>query len=189
MLGAAAAIVGLAVAVTGCTSGVKDDKASPPQPSTSPALSASAASPSASADPVEAEKADVKAAYSRYWGVLTQVFAQADSTGTDLKTVASGTSYAETETGLANMRRSGRVMTGQADHSKIVVELKEGTKLPTAAVTACVDVTRWNLVDKKTSQPVPLPSQRLLRYITVSTIEKWPSGWVVIEEKIQDQAC
>ncbi|WP_330334780.1 hypothetical protein OHS33_36890 [Streptomyces sp. NBC_00536] len=181
-----AATVAAIVLTGGCTTEAKDSKnaTTTPSPSASPS-----ASPTPSADPLATDKADVQTAYDRYWGVLTAAYAKADSSGTDLKIVASGSAYAQTESGLANLRKAGQVITGKTQHSGTAVDFKDGQKLKTAVITDCVDVSQWKPVDKKTGQEVVLPSQRLLRYITTLTAEKWPSGWVVIEEKFQDQTC
>lgn len=183
---AAAVTAAVATLTTGCATNAKDDKAAAPSPSASASPSASS---TPSADPLEADKADVRTAYDRYWGVLTEAYAKADSSGTALKDVASGSAYAQTEGGLANLRKAGQVITGKAQHSGTSVDFKDGQKLKTATITDCVDVSQWKQVDKKTGQEVALPPQRLLRYITTLTAEKWPSGWVVIEEKFQDQTC
>ncbi|MGW5342913.1 hypothetical protein [Streptomyces sp. NPDC004050] len=186
LLTAATMTAALSVLVASCTTGTKDDKAVSPSPSNSPVLSASATPPT---DPLEADKAEVRTAYDRYWGVLTKAYAKADSTGTALKDVASGSAYAQNEGDLASLREAGQVMTGKAQHSNTVVEFKDGQKLKTASITDCVDVTQWKPVEKATGNGVALPPQRLQRYVTTLTAERWPSGWVVIEEKIQGRAC
>ncbi|MFF3864025.1 hypothetical protein [Streptomyces sp. NPDC002209] len=183
---AAAVTAAVATLTTGCATDAKDDKAAAPSPSASASPSASS---TPSADPLEADKTDVRTAYDRYWGVLTEAYAKADSSGTALKDVASGSAYAQNESDLASLRKADQIITGRAQHSNTVVELKDGQKLKTASITDCVDVTQWKPVDKTTGKEVALPPQRLLRYLTTLTAEKWPSGWVVIEEKIQDQAC
>ncbi|KPH98730.1 hypothetical protein OV450_5601 [Actinobacteria bacterium OV450] len=185
LLAAATVAAALTPLTGGCTSDAKDDKAAAPSHSATVPM----ASPTPSANPLEADKAEVRTAYDRYWGVLTEAYAKADSSGTALKDVASGSAYAQNESDLANLRKANQIITGKAQHSNTVVELKDGQKLKTAAITDCVDVTQWKPVDKTTGKEVALPPQRLLRYLTTLTAEQWPSGWVVIEEKIQDQAC
>ncbi|MFB6808868.1 hypothetical protein [Streptomyces sp. NPDC056387] len=185
LLAAVTVAAALTTLTGGCTSDAKDDKAAAPSHS----ATAPTASPTPSANPLEADKAEVRTAYDRYWGVLTEAYAKADSSGTALKDVASGSAYAQTESGLSNLRKAGHVITGKTQHSNTSVDFKDGQKLKTAVITDCVDVSQWKPVDKNTGQEVALPPQRLLRYITTLTAEKWPSGWVVIEEKFQDQTC
>ncbi|MEU9148081.1 hypothetical protein [Streptomyces sp. NPDC048349] len=183
---AAATITALAVLTVGCTTDAEDEKNALPTASASPSPSVA---PTPSADPLEADRAEVRAAYDRYWGVLTDAYAKSDSTGTALKDVASGSAYAQNEKDLASLRQAGQVITGKVQHSNTAVDFKDGQKLKTAVITDCMDITQWKSVDQKTGKEVALPKERLLRYITTLTAEKWPSGWVVIEEKIQDQAC
>ncbi|MFJ6722523.1 hypothetical protein [Streptomyces sp. NPDC091259] len=186
LLAATAVTATVAALTAGCIKDGNDNKAAPPSPSpvTSPSLSSS---PSVS--PADADKAEVQTAYDRYWRVLTEAYAKADASGTALKEVASGSAYAQTESGLAGLRNSGQVVTGEAKHSGTSVSFKDGQQLKTAIITDCVDITQWKPVDKKTGKEVPLSPKRLLRYTTTLTAEKWPNGWVVIEEKIPGQAC
>ncbi|WP_069918123.1 hypothetical protein [Streptomyces subrutilus] len=186
LLAAATITAAIAALILGCTTDVKDEKNTLPA-SASP--SPSVVAPTPSADPLEADRAEVRAAYDRYWGVLTDAYAKSDSTGTALKDVASGSAYAQNEKDLASLRRVGQVITGKVQHSNTAVDFKDGQKLKTAVITDCVDITQWKSVEQKTGNEVALPPERLLRYITTLTAEKWPNGWVVIEEKIQDQAC
>ncbi|MFF1560961.1 hypothetical protein [Streptomyces sp. NPDC058279] len=184
---AAVAVTGtVAVLTAGCSKDASDNKAAPPSPS---AATATSLSSSPSVSPADADKAEVQTAYDRYWQVLTEAYAKADSAGTALKEVASGSAYAQTETGLAGLRSAGQVVTGEAKHSGTSVNFKDGPQLKTAVITDCVDITQWKPVDKVTGKEVSLPPKRLLRYTTTLTAEKWPNGWVVIEEKIPGQAC
>ncbi|MFD8952810.1 hypothetical protein ACFV0B_28620 [Streptomyces xanthophaeus] len=188
MLTAAALTTAVATLLIGCTADAKDDKSASASPSPSATVPA-APSASASADPLAADKAEVHTAFGRYWDVLTEAYAKSDSTGTALKDVASGGAIAQTESGLANLRKAGHVLVGKAQHSNTAVEFKDGPMLKTAVITDCVDVSQWKVVDKKTGKEVALPPERLVRYVSTLTAEKWPTGWVVIEEKFQGQAC
>ncbi|MEV6574857.1 hypothetical protein [Streptomyces sp. NPDC051577] len=189
LLAATATAAIVATLTVGCTKGSEDGKAASSPTSTSTTSTAPSAPASASTDPLQADKAEVQAAYDRYWSVLTAAYAKSDSTGTDLKQVASGSAYAQTEQGLTSLRSAGQVITGEAKHSGTGVSFKDGPKLRTALVTDCVDVSQWKPVDKKTGAEIPLSKTRLLRYKTTLTAEKWPTGWVFIEEKIQGQSC
>lgn len=101
----------LTAVLTGCTQDAKDTgDGAPPKPS-APA-SAATASPSASVDPLAADKAEVQAAYDRYWQVLVAAYAKSDSKGTDLKKVSTADAYVQTENGLAGLRDAGQVIVG-----------------------------------------------------------------------------
>lgn len=186
LLAAAAVTATLAGLTAGCGGDSGDNKAAPASPSSAPVTSSS---PSPSVSPVDNDKAEVQTAYDRYWRVLTEAYAKSDSAGTGLKDVASGSAYAQTEAGLAGLRSAGQVVIGEAKHSGTSVIFKDGQKLKTAVITDCVDVAHWKPVDKQTGNEAPLPQTRLVRYVTELTAEKWPTGWVVIKEKIPGQAC
>ncbi|MEU9943666.1 hypothetical protein [Streptomyces lavendulae] len=183
LLAAAAITATVAVLTAGCGNDGGDNKAA----SASPRVTSSSPSPSVS--PVDTDMTEVQTAYDRYWRVLTEAYAKSDSAGTGLKDVASGSAYAQTEAGLAGLRSAGQVVIGEAKHSGTSVIFKDGQKLKTAVITDCVDVAQWKPVDKQTGTEAPLPQTRLVRYVTELTAEKWPTGWVVIEEKIPGQAC
>ncbi|MFJ5811700.1 hypothetical protein [Streptomyces sp. NPDC093093] len=189
LLAATAAAAIAATLTAGCTKDSEDGKASSSPTSTSTPATTPSSAASASADPLQADKTEVQAAYDRYWSVLTAAYAKSDSAGTDLKQVASGSAYAQTEQGLTSLRSAGQVITGEAKHSGTEVSFKDGPKLKTALVNDCVDISQWKPVDKKTGAEIPLSKTRLLRYKTTLTAEKWPAGWVFIEEKIQGQSC
>ncbi|MFF2403520.1 hypothetical protein [Streptomyces goshikiensis] len=179
----------LTAVLTGCTQDAKDTgDGAPPKPS-APASAAATASPSASVDPLAADKAEVQAAYDRYWQVLVAAYAKSDSKGTDLKKVSTADAYVQTENGLAGLRDAGQVIVGSPQHSKTSITFKEGNKLKTAVITDCIDISHWKPVDKKTGKEISLPPERLLRYITTLTAEKWPDGWMILEENFQDQTC
>ncbi|MEV6683920.1 hypothetical protein AB0N28_00965 [Streptomyces sp. NPDC051130] len=186
LLAAGAVTATVAVLTAGCTIDANDSKPALPSRSAAPSTSLSS-SPSVS--PADADTAEVQAAYDRYWRVLTEAYAKADSSGTALKEVASGSAYAQTEAGLTGLRTSGQVVTGEAKHSRTSVSFKNDQQLKTAVITDCVDVSQWKPVEKQTGKEAALPPSRLVRYLSTSTAEKWPNGWVVIEEKAEGQAC
>ncbi|MER6521791.1 hypothetical protein ABT246_33660 [Streptomyces sp. NPDC001553] len=140
-------------------------------------------------DPQEAIKAEVRAAFDQYWTALTAAYAKADEQGSNLNKISSGSAYAQTLGDLVTMRKSNQVVTGKAAHSGTTIEFKQGTRLPTATVTACVDISQWKPVNKDTGKEVQLPPERRLRYITKLTAEKWSSGWMFIEEDVEGRAC
>lgn len=188
IIAASTTAAALTALLTGCTQEAKDTDAAPPKPST-PASAATTASPSTSVDPLAADKAEVQEAYGRYWSVIAAAYAQADSKATDLKKVATGSAYARIESGLANLRNAGQITIGSPLYSGTSITFQEGAKLKTAVITGCTDVSKWKPVDKKTGEEITLPPERRVRYITTLTAEKWPTGWMILEEKIQDQAC
>ncbi|MFD9356440.1 hypothetical protein [Streptomyces sp. NPDC060031] len=183
---AAAAIV--AALTAGCTTDSDDGKASPEATASVP-VSTSASSRAAPTDPKEASKAEAKAAFDRYWSTLTALYARPDAPAADLNKVATGDALVQAEQELTSLRSAGQVVNGQVQHSSTAVVLKEGTKLETAVITDCVDVSQWKPIDKATGKEVQLSKTRLLRYVSTVTAEKWPTGWIVLEEKVERRAC
>ncbi|MEW2372579.1 hypothetical protein AB0940_24900 [Streptomyces sp. NPDC006656] len=188
LLAAAAAAATVAALTAGCTSGSKNDK-NAAGPSVSPSATTAAASPSAPADPEAADRAEAQAAYTHYWDVLTAAYAKADPDDPNLTKVATGNALVQTQQDLANFRTRGRVFSGQPQHSNTGITFKADTKLKTAVITDCLDVSQWKPVEKTGGKEVQLPSTRLLRYVNTVTAEKWSNGWMVLEDKQEGKAC
>ncbi|MEU9033355.1 hypothetical protein AB0D45_00290 [Streptomyces sp. NPDC048352] len=188
LLAAAAAAATVAALTAGCTSGSKNDK-NAAGPSISPSATAAAASPSAPVDPEAADKAEVQAAYTHYWDVLTAAYAKPDPDDSNLAKVTTGSALVQIQQDLANLRTRGHVFSGQPQRSNSGITFKADTKLKTAVITDCLDVSHWKPVEKNGGTELPLPSTRLLRYINTVTAEKWPNGWMVLEDKQEGKAC
>ncbi|GAA0269998.1 hypothetical protein GCM10010302_04450 [Streptomyces polychromogenes] len=189
LLAAAAAAATVAALTAGCTSGSKNDKNAAPVPSLSPSGTTAGASPSAAADPEAADKTEVQAAYTRYWDVLTAAYAKPDPDDPNLAKVATGSALVQIQQDLANLRKRGHVFSGQPQRSNSGITFKADTKLKTAVITDCLDVSHWKPVEKSGGTELPLPSTRLLRYVNTVTAEKWPTGWMVLEDKQEGKAC
>ncbi|WP_052713672.1 hypothetical protein [Streptomyces katrae] len=189
LLAAAAAAATVAALTAGCTSGSKNDKNAATGPSVSPSATTAAASPTAPADPEAADKAEVQAAYTHYWDVLTAAYAKSDPDDPNLTKVATGNALVQNQQDLANFRKGGRVFVGRPQHSNSAISFKADTKLKTAVITDCLDISQWKVVEKNGGKEVELPSTRLLRYVNTVTAEKWPNGWMVLEDKQEGKAC
>ncbi|MEU3315791.1 hypothetical protein ABZ743_24385 [Streptomyces sp. NPDC006662] len=189
LLAAAAAAATVAALTAGCTSGSKNDKNAATGPSVSPSSTTATASPSAPADPEAADKAEVQAAYTHYWDVLTAAYAKSDPDDPNLTKVSTGNALVQTQQDLANLRMRGHVFSGQPQRSNSGITFKADTKLKTAVITDCLDVSHWKPVEKDGGKELPLPSTRLVRYVNTVTAEKWPNGWMVLEDKQEGKAC
>lgn len=174
---------GLLLSTAGCSDGEKDDPA-PPSTSSSPSASASASS-----DPQAEAKKDIVTAYRKSWQAQVAAYAKASAKGTDLQKYTSLHALATIEQDLTNLRAADQVITGKPGLSPEVTAVDLDKKIPEAKVTDCVDISDWRLVEEKSKKPVPLPSQRLIRYVSVAKLEKWGSGWVVTELKSHDRSC
>ncbi|TDU67932.1 hypothetical protein [Streptomyces sp. KS 21] len=160
------------------------DKAATPTTSAVP-------SKSASLDPTEAAKADALTAYKAYWTELPKAFAVPAIEGTDLKRYAVADALNNAMETVANLKTNGRVMTGEPVLSNATVtgaELEK--KTPNVSVSACLDVSKWKITDKKTGQPAPVASSAVSKYVITSLMERWDGSWKVLKYELHaDQPC
>ncbi|UFR07141.1 hypothetical protein KBP30_41095 [Streptomyces sp. Go40/10] len=171
---------GTLLALAGCSDS-DSDASSKPSP-TSTTVSASASST------VDARDAAVLAAYLSSWDAQTAAYSKASSAGTDLKKNTTLRALFDIEHDLEVMRKAGQVTTGKPVIHPKVVKVTDG-KVPTATVTDCVDTTHWTLIDKASRKKVPLPTTRLIKYVSTATLEKWGKTWMVTKLAAQMQAC
>lgn len=169
------------MALAGCSDG--DADASPSK--TSPTQTAGSSSPSSTAD---AEDTAVIAAYTSSWDAQIEAYKKATSAGTDLKKSTSLQALADIEKDLSAMRQAGQVTTGKPVIHPKVVKVTDA-EIPKATIADCVDTTNWTLIDKTSKREVPLPSERLTKYVSTATLEKWGTKWMVTKLTAQDQAC
>lgn len=174
-------LAGSLLALAGCSD--SDADASPSTPS--PTQTAGSSSPSSTAD---AEDAAVIAAYTSSWDAQTEAYKKASSTGTDLKKNTTFKALADIENDLSAMRKAGQVTTGKPVLHPKVVKVTDA-EIPTATVADCVDTTNWTLIDEASKKPVPLPTERLTKYVSTATLEKWGTKWMVTKLTAQEQAC
>lgn len=177
-------LAGSLVALAGCSDSGSDADASPSK--TSPTETAGSASPSSTG---EGEDAAVIAAYTSSWDAKTEAYQKATSAGTDVKKYTTFKALADIERNLSALKTAGQVTTGKPVIHPKVVSVTTNAKIPKATVADCVDTTNWTLIDKASKKKVPLPSERLTKYVSTATLEKWGTKWMVTEMTAQDQAC
>ncbi|WP_157876356.1 hypothetical protein [Streptomyces sp. Root264] len=173
-------LAGTLLALAGCS-----DSGSDTSPMSSPTPTTVSPSPSPT---VDANKAAALAAYNASWEAQTEAYSKASSAGTDLKKNTTLRALFDIERDLAVMKKAGQVTTGKPVINPKVVKMTD-TKLPTAMVTDCVDTTHWTLIDKASKRKVPLPTTRLVKYVSTATLEKWGTKWMVTKLTAQEQAC
>lgn len=155
--------------------------------SSKPSSTPTAVSPAPSST-VDAVDAAVLAAYTSSWDAQTEAYSKASSAGTDLKKNTTLRALFDIEHDLEVMRKAGQVTTGKpVIHPKVVKVTN--TKIPTATVTDCIDTTHWTLIDKASKKKVPLPTTRLIKYVSTATLEKWGTKWMVTKLTAQEQPC
>ncbi|MFF8610939.1 hypothetical protein ACF06X_34095 [Streptomyces sp. NPDC015346] len=178
--------VAVLLAVAGCSSAEDTNK--------NPSSSATATSPTTpstpSPDPTEQTKADVVGLYAEYWEEMEKAYARGSVKETDLSKYAAGLALVKAEKNVTSHSKAGRSTTGNVRvANSTVTKIDLSLKVPSATVTSCLDISKWDLIDRKTKKKVALPEGRRTQYVIVSTFERWPQGWRVITDEPQDQAC
>jgi hypothetical protein len=116
---------------------------------------------------------------------MERVYAAASVEGTDIKKYAALTALSRPQNDVEQMQRDGSLITGSVTVNSPTAKVNLNRKIPNATVTSCLDVSQWKVIDRDTKEPLPLPSERLTKYITIATLERWADGWKVIEDKPQ----
>ncbi|MFD5633635.1 hypothetical protein ACFWJM_05755 [Streptomyces sp. NPDC127077] len=173
-------VAGSLLALVGCSDSDSDTTS---KPSSTP--TAVSSSPSSTAN---AENTAVLAAYTSSWDAQTKAYSKASSAGTDLKKTTTLRALFDIEHDLKVMRKAGQVTTGKPVINPKAVRVTH-SKIPEATLTDCVDTTHWSLINKASKKPVPLPTTRLIKYVSTATLEKWGKTWMVTKLTAQDQAC
>ncbi|MFK0017137.1 hypothetical protein [Streptomyces sp. NPDC091027] len=170
-----------------CTSssGSDNEKDKPPAPTTA------IPSKAATFDPSEQAKADALTAYKGYWTELPKAFAVPAIEGTDLKRYATAEALNKAMETVANLKTNGRVMTGEPVVSNSTVTAAElEKKTPNVSVSACLDISKWKITDKRTGQPAPVASSPVSKYVVTSLMERWDGSWMVLKYELHaDQPC
>ncbi|MFF1917066.1 hypothetical protein ACFVYE_37065 [Streptomyces sp. NPDC058239] len=175
------------VAFTACSNSddSADDRPSPAPSSSKPAPATS----SASADPQAAEKAAVLDVYSRFWEEQAKAYAKGDTKGTAFSQYAAAVALSSTEDDLKDLRSKGIVTTGAPAHETTVDTLETDKKVPHAQLTDCLDSANWKFQYRDSGKPVPMPKDRLIRYVTRIEAEKWGKQWKIIDVTPQQNRC
>ncbi|MFF3876734.1 secreted protein/lipoprotein [Streptomyces sp. NPDC001978] len=116
----------------------------------------------------------------------------ADPTGeaADLGKYAASAALKNAEADAKRAHDRGRIIIGDVGVTNpTATRIDVARKVPNAAISSCLDISRWQMIDAETKKPVPLPTNRLTKYTIVSTVEKWPEGWRVTRDEPQDKSC
>lgn len=169
-----------------------DDKASPSGTSSpSPADDKSSSSPSASpSSTLTADEQDALKAYRASWDAQVEAYAKASSKGTKLHRNTSLQALADIESDLMTMKADGEVTKGKpAIQPKIIsVTRKKGTP-DVAKIEDCVDISKWLLVEEASGKEIPMPSERMTRYVSNAELRKWGETWMLVELNAAEQRC
>ncbi|MFE5484105.1 hypothetical protein [Streptomyces sp. NPDC056527] len=186
----AVAVLLVASAMTGVSAcGVSEPSDKPSATPTTSGSATEAPTPTPS-DSVDQTKTQLIHIYDNYWAQMEKAYALGSAKETDLSKYAAGLALVKAEKNIANHSKAGRSTTGTVRISSSTVTKSDlSSKVPSATLTSCLDVSEWDLIDRKTKKKVALPEGRRTQYVIVSTFERWPEGWRVIKDEPQDQAC
>ena len=149
-----------------------------PLPTPSPVVPSRGASPSPSAEDVNLRKAEQ--AVVRFWRVIDRLSADPDSDLTELTTVSRGSVAAQWARNINQYRFDGVKAEGRvAVHDVVAKQTKDDVLYK---VTACIDASKVNLVDKNGKSVVPPEGPRRVSYDY--TVENDQRKWYVIKEKV-----
>ncbi|MFC8230702.1 hypothetical protein [Streptomyces sp. NPDC057287] len=77
------------------------------------------------------------------------------------------------------MQEAGTVVRGELGHDAEVTELDMDAQTPTAALSDCVDLARYETYDSKARKVIPLPTEQPLRYVMTASAQRWDGRWMV----------
>ncbi len=181
------------LAATLLTSGCKDPQPSPPSstvaPSTTPAPSSPQPSTSASPTPTAltpAEKDRIGAAetVTRYWAVLDDVATDPAKSLNLIATVARDQAADQARVELGSLQTQGWTQVGRSSVESAQATTKDGK---TFTVTACVDVSGVDIVDKAGKSVVR--SGRPDRQKYTYTVVKTSNGFFVTVDTLKGEPC
>ncbi|WP_314223643.1 hypothetical protein [Streptomyces zaehneri] len=184
-VGAATIALGTALALTACGSSDGKDEAQDETPSVT-----QSPPPSATADAEDTAKKEAIAAYRAYWREMERLYADRTGKSAHLDQYASAAALKNAETDAKRAHDLGSIYTGSiALTDQTVTKVIPTGRVPNATISSCLDISNWRTVDAETKKPVPLPSNRLTKYLIVSTVEKFAEGWRVTSDEPQGKPC
>jgi hypothetical protein len=143
----------------------------------SPLVSSRTASPSPSAEELKLHKAE-RAVY-RFWSVIDRLSADPNSDLTRLTTVSRGAVAAQWAKNINQYRFDEVKAEGRVAVRDVMAKQTKDDDLYN--VTACIDASKVNLVDKNGKSVVPPEGPRRVSYDY--TVENDQQKWYVIKEK------
>ncbi len=175
-----------ALALSACTGTSQPTQTTTgPSPSPSASTSTTVAQSTTSLSPQELEAKAAEAAVVKFWRVVDELSADPNTSLDKLATVSRGTSIDTWAQMLTNRRGKQYRQVGDVVVASVAAKVK-GPK--SWGVTACIDVSKVNLVDKDGKSVVAATRPPRVEYLY--TVEKGqnPEGYYVIADK-QVRTC
>lgn len=177
--------VSAALALTACSSSDGKDEGTDQSPTV-----AQSPTETASADPKETAKKEAIAAYRAYWQEMEKLYADPTGKSAQLDQYAASAALKNAQNDAKRAHDGGNIIVGEVTITDSTVTKTDATaKIPNVTLSNCLDISKWETVDAKTKKPADLPDNRLLKYLLVSTVEKYPEGWRVTRDEPQGKSC
>lgn len=177
-------LAGALTALTACSS--DGSSSNDPESSTTPSSTQSAKP----ADPTETAKSEAVGTYKAYWLEMQKLYADSSGKKSNLKQYAASSALTSAEADAKSTHARKLIHLGEVSvRNPTVTKLDIDRKVPNATLSSCLDISRWQVINTETKKPAALPTNRLTRFVVVSTVERWPEGWKVIRDEPTDKTC
>lgn len=180
----AAVMLGAVVLASACNDSEPAPTPSETTTTSSPSPSTSTTSTTPPLTPADEDLRSAKGTIARYWAVLDELAADPKKSLELVTTVARDQAAAQSRSTLGTYQAKGWTLTGQTSVTAPTATTKDGK---TFAVSACVDVSNVNIVDKNGKSVVRTgrPDQQRYAY----TVVKAPQGFFVTVDTLKGQPC
>ncbi|WUW19317.1 hypothetical protein OG521_00360 [Streptomyces sp. NBC_01463] len=171
-----------------CGNGDTSDSSEGNTPKSSPPSSSQPAKPK---DPGQVAKEQALVTYEKYWSEMKRAYAQSSTEGTDIEKYAGGLALVRVQQDTKGLKSDGQAFMGDPVVSNSTVTRLGKTQkgAANATISSCIDVSGWDLVNVATQKKEVMPTDRLTKYVNVTSLEQWPDGWKVIENKQAGSSC
>lgn len=121
---------------------------------------------------------------------MEKLYADPAGKSAHLDRYAASAALKNAQTDAKRAHDDGNIIIGSVTISSSTATKTDTTgKVPNVTLSNCLDISKWETVDAKNKEPANLPANRLLKYVVVSTVEKYPEGWRVTRDEPQGKSC
>jgi hypothetical protein len=92
---------------------------------------------------------------------MTEAYRTGTDEGTGLERYATLDALGQTRLDLARMEEAGTVVRGEIGHDPEVTSLDLEVKTPTAELSDCIDLSKYQTYDVRVKRVIPLPPEQL----------------------------
>lgn len=176
-------LIAAAFLLTACSGNGGTPQASSSQPSSVTSSASSTPTPSTSAAATAEEEA--QQAIVAYWAALDALASDPDKSLSDLNVVARDQALAQWQRNLTDLRGAGRTRVGNVVVRDSQATFDQASSLYT--VTACIDVSAVNVIDKDGKSVVLATREPRVRYSY--KVQRDADQYFVVEDLLQGKPC